>query len=228
MNANLRIRILSGIVLAPLSCFLILKGGWFFAAFLMAGLVPALYEMLKLMEKTPHQYKMMAAGVFYITMTFGSYAFMRFGFEQGAWLTLCTIICVWASDIGAYFTGKKMGGPKLAPRISPNKTWWGFAGALFFSGIAAMLMVAAGPHLDSAFLPTDMGLKPADAWAVFIVGGVMGAVGQAGDLLISALKRRKGTKDAGQLIPGHGGILDRIDSLMLVSLVFTLFVVAWQ
>ena len=225
MNANLRIRILSGLVLAPLSCALILKGGWFFAAFLVAGLVPALYEMLKLMEDTPYQNRMMLAGVFYITVTFGSYAFLRFGFEQGAWLALCTIICVWASDIGAYFTGKKMGGPKLAPRISPNKTWWGFAGALFFSGIAAMVLVAMGPPLEQ-YLPTDMGLKPRHVWWVFVLGCAMGAVGQAGDLLISALKRRKGTKDAGQLIPGHGGILDRIDSLMLVSLAFTLFVVA--
>jgi phosphatidate cytidylyltransferase len=89
-----------------------------------------------------------------------------------------------------------------------------------------MLLVGLGPHLES-YLPTDIGLKPRDTWLLFVFGCFIGAVGQAGDLLISALKRRKGTKDAGQLIPGHGGILDRIDSLMLVSLVFTLFVVAW-
>lgn len=226
MNANLRIRILSGLVLAPLSCFLILKGGIFFFLFIMAGLIPALYEMLKLMEGTPHQYKMMVAGVFYIAMTFGSYVFLRFGFEQGAWLSLAVIVCVWASDIGAYFTGKALKGPKLAPQISPNKTWSGFGGAVFFCGIFMMLMVALGPQVEH-YLPTDIGLKARHTWMVFVFGCFIGAVGQAGDLLISALKRRKGTKDAGQLIPGHGGILDRIDSLMLVSLVFTLFIVAW-
>lgn len=226
MNANLRIRILSGLVLAPLSCFLILKGGIFFFLFILAGLIPALYEMLKLMENTPHQYRMMAAGVLYIAMTFGSYVFLRFGFEQGAWLALVVIVCVWASDIGAYFTGKALKGPKLAPHVSPNKTWSGFGGALFFCGLFLMLMAGLGPHLET-YLATDVGLKPGDTWLLFVFGGFIGAVGQAGDLLISALKRRKGTKDAGQLIPGHGGILDRIDSLMLVSLVFTLFVVAW-
>ncbi|MBU0800282.1 MAG: phosphatidate cytidylyltransferase [Alphaproteobacteria bacterium] len=225
MNKDLRIRILSGLVLAPLSGALIIGGGWFFGAFIVIGLIPALYEWLKMSEDTPRQYLMMALGVFYIAMTFGSYVFLRFGFEQGAWLSLGIILCVWASDIGAYFTGKKLGGPKLAPKISPKKTWSGFAGAVFCSGIAMMILVALGPHLER-FFPTDMGLEPDDVWAVFIIGCAMGAVGQAGDLLISALKRRKGMKDAGSLIPGHGGILDRIDSLMLVSLVFTLVVVA--
>jgi phosphatidate cytidylyltransferase len=184
-----------------------------------------LYEWLKMSEDTPHQYLMIALGVVYIALTFGSYVFLRFGFEQGAWLSLGIILCVWASDIGAYFTGKKFGGPKLAPLISPKKTWSGFAGAVFSSGVAMMLLVALGPYLER-FFPTDMGLEPGDVWVVFIIGCAMGAVGQAGDLLISALKRRKGMKDAGSLIPGHGGILDRIDSLMLVSLVFTLVVVA--
>jgi len=194
--------------------------------FIMAGLIPALYEMLTLMEGTPHQYKMMAAGVFYIAMTFGAYVFLRFGFEQGAWLSLVVIVCVWASDIGAYFTGKALKGPKLAPKISPNKTWSGFAGALFFCGIFMMLLVALGPQIEN-YLATDIGLKPQHTLLVFVFGCFIGAVGQAGDLLISAVKRRKGTQDAGQLIPGHGGILDRIDSLMLVSLVFTLLIAAW-
>ena len=226
MISNLQIRILSGLVLAPLSAALIIAGGWYFAAFILAGLVPALYEWAKMVEGTPRQYLMFAAGAFYVAMTFGSYVFLRFGFDQGAWLALGIILCVWASDIGAYFTGKKLGGPKLAPRISPNKTWAGFGGAVFFCGIAMMLLVAAGPYAAD-YIKTDVGLEARHVWGVFIVGCLMGAVGQGGDLLISALKRRKGAKDAGHLIPGHGGILDRIDSLMLVSLVFTLFMVAW-
>lgn len=226
MNRDLKIRILSGLVLAPLSVALIIMGGWFFAGFILIGLLPALYEWAKMCEDTPKQYLMMALGVVYISLTFGSYVFLRVGFEQGAWLTLGIIICVWASDIGAYFTGKKLGGPKLAPKISPKKTWAGFGGAVFFCGIMMMLLVALGPFVQR-FFPTDLGLTPDDVWKVFVVGCVMGAVGQAGDLLISMLKRRKGAKDAGQLIPGHGGILDRIDSLMLVSFVSLVFALLW-
>lgn len=221
MSPDLRLRILSGLVLAPLSATLIIAGGWFFGFFILVGLVPALYEWAKMVEDTPHQYRMFILGAAYIAMTFGSYVFLRFGFDQGAWLALGIILCVWASDIGAYFVGKKMGGPKLAPKLSPKKTWSGFGGAVFFSGIGMMLLVALGPYLKGYF-PTNLGIEPSEVWIVFIVGCAMGAVGQAGDLLISALKRRKGAKDAGALIPGHGGILDRIDSLMLVSLVFTL------
>lgn len=226
MTRDLQIRVLSAAVLAPLSVALIIAGGWYFAVFIFIGLLPALYEWAKMCEDTPRQYMMVVLGAVYIALTFGSYVFLRVGFEQGAWLALGIIVCVWASDIGAYFTGKKLGGPKLAPRISPKKTWAGFAGAVFFCGIAMMVLMGIAPYL-ARFFPTDLGLEAGDVWAVFAVGCVMGAIGQAGDLLISMLKRRKGAKDAGQLIPGHGGILDRIDSLMLVSLASCIFAVLW-
>lgn len=226
MLSNLHIRIISGLIMAPLAGSAIVAGGWYFGAFILIGLFPALYEWAKMCENTARQYLMMAAGAVYISLTFGSYIFLRFGFEQGAWLALGIILCVWASDIGAYFTGKKFGGPKLAPHISPNKTWSGFAGAVFSCGIAMMILVALGPHIEP-WLATDLGLRPRHVWGVFAVGCAMGAIGQAGDLLISALKRRKGMKDAGAIIPGHGGILDRIDSLMLVSLAFTIVAVLW-
>lgn len=205
---------------------MIVAGNYLFLIFVILGLIPALYECAKLSDHLPHKYLVFAGGVFYIVMTFGSYVFLRFGFEQGAWLSLGIILCVWASDIGAYFTGKKIGGPKLAPHISPNKTWAGFAGAMFFSGLAMMILVGIGPWVAD-YIPTDLGLKQSQVWGVFVVGCLMGAVGQAGDLFISLVKRRAGTKDTGSLIPGHGGILDRIDSLMLVSLVFTLVMAAW-
>ena len=113
------------------------------------------------------------------------------------------MMCVWASDIGAYFTGKRLKGPKMAPKISPNKTWAGFLGAMFFGGLTLWAM----SFFVQAGIPGGL---------LFLSGSVFGAVGQAGDLLVSILKRQAGTKDTGNLIPGHGGLLDRIDSLLLV------------
>lgn len=226
LSPDLGKRIASGVVLAPLAGAAIIYGNWPFMIMVFAGLVLALYEWAKLVEHLPHKYIAMAAGAFYAALCFGAYVFLRFGFDQGAWLALGIIICVWASDIGAYFVGKAIGGPKLAPKISPKKTWAGFAGAVFSSGIAMMILVGIGPYL-LAYMDTDLGLRAWHVWRVFFVGCAVGAVGQAGDLLVSFMKRKAGAKDAGSIIPGHGGILDRIDSLMLVCVFFLLVVMAW-
>jgi len=113
----------------------------------------------------------------------------------------------WSSDIMAYFVGSLVGGPKLWPRFSPNKTWSGFFGGLMAGATAGVIMAAW----------LDMGaLTP--LW-----GGVLGLAAalatMAGDLWESALKRRFGVKDAGTLIPGHGGLLDRVDGLMFAVVV---------
>lgn len=122
-----------------------------------------------------------------------------------AW-TVSAFAIAWASDIMAYLVGSLIGGPKLWPRFSPNKTWSGFVGGLA-AGTAAGVLLAT-------FL--DMGIAP--AW-----GGVLGLAAalatMAGDLWESALKRRYGVKDAGKLIPGHGGLLDRVDGLMFAVVV---------
>jgi phosphatidate cytidylyltransferase len=117
-----------------------------------------------------------------------------------AW-TVSAFVIAWASDIMAYLAGSVIGGPKLWPRYSPNKTWSGFIG-----GLAAGTVAGAGL---GTFL--DMGLGP--FWGAAL--GLAGALAtMTGDLWESALKRRYGVKDAGKLIPGHGGLLDRVDGLM--------------
>ena len=122
-----------------------------------------------------------------------------------AW-TVSAFIIAWASDIMAYLVGSLIGGRKLWPRFSPNKTWSGFIGGLA-AGTGAGVLLAT-------FL--DMGIGP--VW-----GGVLGLgaalATMAGDLWESALKRRYGVKDAGKLIPGHGGLLDRVDGLMFAVVV---------
>jgi phosphatidate cytidylyltransferase len=110
---------------------------------------------------------------------------------------------VWATDIAGYFAGRTFGGPKLAPGISPNKTWSGAIGGTLGAMIAGVL-VAAIWRLDHLV-------------AVAIVAMVLSAVAQAGDLFESAVKRRFGAKDAGNLIPGHGGVMDRMDGFIAAS-----------
>jgi phosphatidate cytidylyltransferase len=120
-------------------------------------------------------------------------------FELVFWLMLVT----WATDIFAYFAGRSIGGPKLAPEISPNKTWAGLIG-----GMAGAALVGA-----------------AAAW-LFWLGAPMGLIAQLGDLYESRVKRRLGVKDSGALLPGHGGVLDRLDGLLPVILATFLVLLA--
>lgn len=134
----------------------------------------------------------------YVGGTLSAVAMVREFEPTGAWVLL-TMVLAWGSDTVAYFVGRKFGTTKLAPRISPKKTLEGSAGGLSASVVGAFIM--------SFFLP---GLAPLDAIALGIVAG---AAGQAGDLMVSALKRSSGVKDSGGILPGHGGILDRVDAL---------------
>jgi phosphatidate cytidylyltransferase len=141
----------------------------------------------------------LATGFAYVTLpAFALLAIEWARFDIVFWLMLVT----WATDIFAYFAGRAIGGPKLAPRISPNKTWAGLLGGMAGAGlVGAAAAYAFG--LDGPFLWT---------------GAAMGLLAQLGDLYESRLKRRFGVKDSGHLIPGHGGILDRVDGLLPVAL----------
>jgi phosphatidate cytidylyltransferase len=134
----------------------------------------------------------------YVGGTLSAVAMVRSFDPTGAWVLL-TMVLAWGSDTSAYFVGRKYGKTKLAPRISPKKTLEGSAAGLAASVVGAMIM--------SFFLP-GMGLL--DAIALGVLGG---AAGQAGDLMVSVLKRSSGVKDSGGILPGHGGILDRADAL---------------
>ncbi len=116
--------------------------------------------------------------------------------------TVFLILVVWGTDIGAYVTGRLLGGPKLAPRISPGKTWAGSLGALLIAGGIGALLAGL--------------IQGAPVFA-FAAGVLLSLCGQAGDLLESAIKRKVGVKDSGRTIPGHGGLFDRLDGFLAAA-----------
>lgn len=155
-------------------------------------------------------------GMLYVGFSMSVMIWLRNGSHDGLYHMLTVLFIVWASDISAYFAGKAIGGPKLAPKISPKKTWAGFVG----SSVGAALVAAAlaCPDLQEYFHVHTAGHMGVAAYAA--MGFVLGAFGQMGDLFKSIFKRHYGIKDMGALIPGHGGLFDRIDALLLVALVF--------
>lgn len=130
---------------------------------------------------------------------------------RGAWYLLSMLAVVWVADIAAYFTGKAFGKRKLAPNISPGKTWAGVGGAVI--GVIAWIFI-------SALWPGSFGAELIHNWSWFgavIIAVLLTFFSIVGDLFESLLKRRAGVKDSSQLLPGHGGVLDRIDALIPVA-----------
>ena len=150
------------------------------------------------------------AGLAYAGLSAISLAALRGGDASGLAATLFLFAVVWATDILAYFVGRAIGGPKLAPSISPGKTWSGAIGGTI-AGIIAGGAVALYAGIVWGVLATA------------VLTFVLSVVSQVGDLFESSLKRRFGTKDSSGLIPGHGGVMDRVDGL--VAAAFMLFII---
>jgi phosphatidate cytidylyltransferase len=144
-----------------------------------------------------------AFGALYISIPVVALLWLRDDPVYGMATTFWLLAVVWATDTGALFAGRAIGGPKLAPTISPNKTWAGL-----FGGIASAMLVSLGAALwygSSA------------VWPLVIAGGLLAVVAQAGDLLESRVKRYLSVKDSGGMIPGHGGLFDRVDGLLAAA-----------
>ena len=143
-------------------------------------------------------------GVGYVSIPMIALVLLREDPDYGIAAIVWVMLMVWAADTLAYFAGRIIGGPKLAPRLSPKKTWAGLLG-----GMAGAAVVSTGYALY--YLPNWVALA--------LVAAALAVVAQLGDIFESALKRRYGVKDSGTLIPGHGGVLDRVDGLVTVGVV---------
>jgi len=167
-------------------------GPGFFALGLIAG--AAFFMMI--VSRRSH----LAIGMIYVGIPVLAILWLREA-DNGLMIAFWTLAVVWATDIGAYFAGRAIGGPKLAPMVSPNKTWAGLAGGVVAAlGFSLFIQHWAGlPRILVLFSP------------------VLAMIAQAGDLYESWLKRRAGLKDSGTLLPGHGGVLDRLDGLVPVA-----------
>ena len=140
-------------------------------------------------------------GVFYIGLPILALSVLRDDAEFGLRAVIWCMVIVWSADIIAYFFGRIIGGPKMAPRISPKKTWAGMLGAIVGAIIASILV----SHFTNL-----------NVWPLAGLAAIFAVLEQVGDVFESAFKRHFGVKDSGNLIPGHGGVLDRIDGLIAV------------
>ncbi|MCC7045720.1 MAG: phosphatidate cytidylyltransferase [Alphaproteobacteria bacterium] len=146
-----------------------------------------------------------AGGLAYIALPCASMVWLREVPPSGLNLVVWLLVAVWGTDVVAYAVGRTVGGPKLAPRVSPGKTWSGLVGGMLGAGALSALLCAW--H----------GLGAGATGKGFAAGMAIAVVAQGGDLFESALKRRFGRKDSGRLIPGHGGVLDRLDGMLAAA-----------
>jgi phosphatidate cytidylyltransferase len=210
--SNLATRIISAVVLAPIAIAATWLGGIYFAIFFAVAAAAVFWEWIGLVSAARNRMIWIAAGFCYAGIMFLAPVSLRGDLQFGIPAIIFIFVVVWSTDILAYFVGRAIGGPKLAPSISPNKTWSGaVAGTISAVVIATITMVVLIGSLRPGLIATSLLLSIAS---------------QIGDLAESALKRKFGAKDAGHLIPGHGGVMDRLDGFWAASLLALIIGVA--
>jgi phosphatidate cytidylyltransferase len=198
---NLITRVITACILAPLALLIVQLSGYYFTGMVVISAIILGGEWFQMTRNKNNTWKL--AGVIYIFLSCLSLLWI---IDQNYLLTdtvrfsgvstiISIFIIVWANDIGGYFAGRLLGGPKLCPKISPNKTWSGF-----FGGVLCAILI-------SPLLGEGLG-----------TAGLAAMIASVGDLLESWAKRACNTKDSGDLVPGHGGLLDRVDGILLLSI----------
>jgi phosphatidate cytidylyltransferase len=154
---------------------------------------------------------------------------------SGAFLLMYLLLVVWAGDVFAYFVGKSVGRHLMSPRVSPKKTWEGTTASLLASVIVGLLLYSYALPISSALLNAHLierrdglfALQKAPMFPVFLLSAMINVAAQLGDLVESLIKRGAGVKDSGAILPGHGGMLDRIDALLFAAPVLWYYA-AWR
>ncbi len=196
---NTKQRVITALILIPIALYAILYSKSIFLLLAIAIAILMTAEWLDIIKNAQDQKKWRLIGFFYVLIPIYSVIKIRL---YDADILFWMFAVIWATDIFAFFAGRTLGGPKLAPKISPNKTWSGLAGGLFASMMIGMM---------SSFMFSGGVL-----FFIFI-SAMLALIEQISDLLESKFKRIFGVKDSGNLIPGHGGVLDRLDGMMLVA-----------
>lgn len=216
-KSDLGVRVLSAIVMVAIAGSALWLGGWVWTVFVAAVALGVLWEWAQLSgmiaRSLVQRVFWLCAGLVYIGLAAVVLWFLRNApalQHNGIEMVLMAIAPVIATDIGAYFAGRAIGGPKIAPKISPSKTWAGLFGGMLAAALV-MIVLTQVPERGTVALV----YFPIYA----VIGGVLAIVAQAGDFFESWMKRRAGVKDSGKLIPGHGGLFDRVDGLLAVCFV---------
>jgi len=198
--SELTIRILSGIAMIVVALMAAVLGGYYFAILVAAAATAMFYEWMRIVRGWGAGWKI--GGFFYCLLPALALLWLRDrSGDQGLSILLWIFLVTWATDIGAYFAGRRFGRRKLAPSISPGKTVEGLWGGVAAAALFGWAWVIA----------TDLNR------ALILLAPLFAVAAQSGDLFESKMKRRAGVKDSGDWLPGHGGVLDRLDGLVPVA-----------
>lgn len=220
-TSDLPKRVASAVVMLALAGAAFALGGPWLAGFIALIALAAFVEFVLLVKKATRNYLFQVAaviaGAFYMTAAALALAWMPRA------LIAVTVVLVILTDTCAYFTGRSIGGPKIAPKISPSKTWAGLGGGMAGAALWAVLVMVFFGYALSGLGGAEPSLARAVPGKAVVIAALLGAVlavaAQAGDFFESWLKRKAGVKDSSRLIPGHGGVFDRIDGLLPVAII---------
>ena len=219
-KSDLGVRTVSAVVMVGVAGVALWVGGWVWTLFLALIGVGLLWEFWNLIRHISPSMLPRIAWMGFGTLYFGLALFAVFEFtsqQPDGRIDFVMILCsVIATDVGAFFVGRSVGGPKIAPSISPAKTWSGLVGGMVFAGFSLALFsiwLGQGTTEENSFV-WDKFLQV--SVAVLLMGAAIAIVAQVGDFFESWMKRRAGVKDSSKLIPGHGGLFDRADGMIAV------------
>jgi phosphatidate cytidylyltransferase len=242
-KSDLGVRTLSAIVMVAVAGTALWLGGWVWTAFVALVALGVLWEWWGLVRRFANlgtsRFVWLIAGLVYVLVAAAVLVRWRSPYDGIVWATALVLVVI-AIDVGAYFAGRTIGGPKIAPSISPSKTWAGLIGGSIGAGIMLFAVSWAWnaglcqayfdfwdePLPEGVFRFDDRCIhiifdtpSAVDAWIFGLNGLIFAVVAQVGDFFESWMKRRAGVKDSGNLIPGHGGLFDRVDGLLAVCFV---------
>lgn len=237
-KSDLQVRTLSAVVMVAMAGAALWLGGAVWTVFVLAVAVGVCWEWSRLSRRIAQSWwarlLWQVASVVYVGVAAEVLVNLRTASAQAV---LVPVLAVIATDIGAYFAGRTFGGPKIAPSISPSKTWSGLAGGAIASGILLVACMAFANWQiyhdecrNPAPLEGTVACQISPWWALtvvpLLVGALVAVIAQTGDFFESWMKRRAGVKDSGNLIPGHGGLFDRVDGLLAVCFVLGIILLA--